>query len=680
MNTRWTIIGLLIAALTHAQDPGESEWIMQELIEKDQSGDAEELYAEITSNIEQPVDLNNCSREELAETGIFTPFQVFAIMDQRERYGPFFSLYELAAIPGISREFLEQVRLMITFSGEKTPVSSRRADGMLLTNIAGRLPLAAGMHNSGSETAVYLGGPLKFTQRIRLDVGKQMSLGAAFEKDPGEAWTNRKRPEHFTGYLAYSPGNFVEQLLIGNFRIHRGMGLLHRLGFSARTSVNTVNSYRRSYAKPFASTLEYDYFRGMYVAAAKGKWQFDMFLSHAPADISFFRIEDKEDLFEMTRQTGMHRTAGESRGFDLARCSSAGGSLNRSGKHFYAGCSFTGALMKLTRHGTDSLYHTDALKSANPDSQRPGDRLKSSRSAASIYGVAFGTSYELFGEIAFDHRIQVAALLGGSLVINPAFSAEATFKRVSPGYLGVMPGTENSDGDEYDLGMALRITPFRYGRIFVYHDLKIAGRDARIHAPLLPEQYSSIECNWGKPNGPAFTFRYTGKATREINAGTRSATSTCQHNRHFRIQYKWEPVKTVILQGRIEMSTYSASVSEAIGSGGAPATVIYQQAQWIPRQGLRITYRYLLFDVDSWENRIYSYEPGVRYSFLFPSWTGKGSRNVLVFSVKAGRRITLRGKYGLTVYAHKWETGSGNDIREGNRLTDLEVQLQVDLF
>jgi hypothetical protein len=476
------------------------------------------------------------------------------------------------------------------------------------------------------------------------------------------------------------------------------MGLVHRLGFSSRGTGSALNGYRRSYGKPFASTLEYDYFRGVYCSSSMGKWDLDMFLSHSPVDISFFRLEDKKDLFGMTRQTGLHRTASEREGFDLARLTSAGASLNRSGKNYYAGCSFTGAQMQLTQRGTDSLQSADPLKAANflklsdplkaADSLTLAESLKSSRTAVSVYGVAFGTNYEVFGEVALDNTLHGAAFVGGSLVVNPAFSVEASFKRLSPGYRGVMPGTKVSKDDIYDLRLGMRIAPFRNGRIIMYHDLEVSGRDALHTSPRFPERYSTIECSYGTRNGPVVTLRYTGKISQEISAETRPGIGTFagQRQQHFRIHYKWEPLETFILQGRVEISSLgdvcvdgTAPVDEP-GSENATGSMVYQQVQWIPLDGIRITYRYLLFDVGDWENRIYSYEPGVKYSFLFPAWVGKGSRNVLVFSAKISRRITLRGKCGLTVYAHRWETGSGNNVRNGNQLTDLEIQLQANLF
>lgn len=725
-------IGLLHFTRMFGQDPGVAEAIAGELMEKGQTEEAEELYATVAKYIDQPVDLNSCSKEELSGTGIFTAFQVFAIMDQRERYGPFLSIYELVVIPGINRDFLDKIREMICFAPTKQSPGSPHMEGMMLTNTSYRFPVASGMHSNSSEQAAYQGDPLKLTQRVQLGYGDQFSFGAAFEKDPGETWANRQRPEHLTGYLLYQPGNrsgtqpwaFIEKIVIGNFRIHRGMGLVHQLGFNSRNTGYALNGYRRSYGKPFASTLEYDYFRGLYGAASAGKWELDVLLSYRPADLSFFRFAEKNDLFDMTRQTGLHRTMGERQGFDLARQLTSGAALNRSGKNFYAGCSFTGARMRLTENGMDSLKTTDPMHAT--------------RSTLSAYGVVFGSAFEIYGEAALDNAHHTATLLGGVLVINPALSLDASARRITPGYRKIMSGSSVNKEDVFTYHTGIRITPFNDARLRIYHDISIAAPRTFYAGPLVPEHYTSIECTYKKGNGPAITLRYTGKQLLEsiTNGHPGNGTYTNTRQQHFRIHYRWEPMDQLIFQGRLEISTLAESNLEGspreIGSDDAQGAALmnwntyapgsdvgavsgikdrtnkkngrvsiveaspaikdgtnrknetgsmaWQQVQWTPRRGIRITYRYLLFNVEEWENRIYSYEPGVRYSFLFPAWYGKGSRNVLVVSAKISRRYTVRGKCGLTVYAHRWETGTGNDMRNGNRRFDLEVQLQADIF
>ena len=43
---------------------------------------------------------------------------------------------------------------------------------------------------------------------------------------------------------------------------------------------------------------------------------------------------------------------------------------------------------------------------------------------------------------------------------------------------------------------------------------------------------------------------------------------------------------------------------------------------------VKLKFRYLLFDIHEWDNRIYCYEPGLIYSYNFPSFYGKGSKGI----------------------------------------------------
>ncbi len=136
----------------------------------------------------------------------------------------------------------------------------------------------------------------------------------------------------------------------------------------------------------------------------------------------------------------------------------------------------------------------------------------------------------------------------------------------------------------------------------------------------------------------------------------------------WRIHYNYLITERLKLAGRIEWT---------ISHRNDHGSLIYQQIQVKHNERISLTYRILLFDIDSWTNRIYCYEPGVRYSFLFPSYYGKGLKNSAVISMKFSRWLTLRVRLGHIHYANKWETGSGVDIRDGDQTLELEFQLQT---
>jgi hypothetical protein len=60
----------------------------------------ESLTGEYPESLSLTIDLNNASLEELEASGIFTPYQIHTLQTYREKFGPIYSIYELAALPG----------------------------------------------------------------------------------------------------------------------------------------------------------------------------------------------------------------------------------------------------------------------------------------------------------------------------------------------------------------------------------------------------------------------------------------------------------------------------------------------------------------------------------------------------------------------------------------------------
>ncbi|MCA1746823.1 MAG: hypothetical protein LC655_03940, partial [Bacteroidales bacterium] len=362
-----------------------------------------------------------------------------------------------------TQEMLQAVAPLIALSDAPVKNSRQLPRGTLLTNLAIRMPASLAYESDSLATPYYPGSPFKFTSRLRIDAGDRWAAGAAFEKDPGEHWTNSKRPEHFTGFLEYNPGKTLKKVILGNFRIHRGMGLVHGLGFSSGVTGVAIDGYRRSYAKAFASTLEYDYYRGIYAEVAKGKWSADLFCSARPEDISLFRLEAPVNLFEQIRRTGLHRTVSERDGYDLARQYNAGFSVNRSAERWYMGWSAAGSKMGLTNRGRDSVERI-----------APGINEEKLQGGLSCYGVGFGKGYELFGEVAVDHQAKVAVINGATVEVNPALLINFAFRMYQPGYTGQTPkayGAGTKPENETGISYGMNVAPFNNARLFLGTDI-----------------------------------------------------------------------------------------------------------------------------------------------------------------------------------------------------------------
>lgn len=92
---------------------------------------------------------------------------------------------------------------------------------------------------------------------------------------------------------------------------------------------------------------------------------------------------------------------------------------------------------------------------------------------------------------------------------------------------------------------------------------------------------------------------------------------------------------------------------------------------------LRISARYVIFNVDSWDARIYTYEKDVLYAFSVPAFSGIGSRYYLVAKWQITPNAILYAKWSQTIYQDVWELSSDNDRIEGNTRSQIAFKLKI---
>lgn len=642
--------------------------IVSRLADPEHAAAFEQTHEMISALIQNPLEINNCNERQLEESGLFTPFQVFGIMKYKNKYGPFFSVYEMAAIPGFSQEWLRLIHPLLLFEPPKTPSDRMHAGGRSITNLSGRRPRSEAYENEHDEP-VYAGKPFRMTSRFRYDYGANWSAGIAYDKDPGEKIMNQKYPEHLAGYLMVTPQKMVSRIILGNFRIHRGMGIVHGTGFTAGNISPQLNGYRRSFAKAFASTMEYNYYRGIYLSADPGKWNTDLFCSFRPVDLSLFRLKERRDLFDRLSGTGLHRTQKERNSYRLGTQGTLGWALNRSSDQGFLGASVTRAVTKLTTAGRDSVDRTT-----------PGMVFDTVRTNLSVYGAGYRENREIYAEIAMDRFFRTALTAGFNVVINPALTTFFSFRRYQPGFTGQTPSAEGTGNDpENVLGLVIgsQLSPFRKARLFILSDL---SRQIEVSGPGDTPGWSvrnTLRMTYNPADRLLVKFKYSGRTKKILitGSGWKPADvkySTSKQDR-YRIGCTADLHENLTISGSTEYALLQAGTDKHTGH------MSYIQTKITPSANISIVYRFLLFNSEQWENRIYTYEPGVRYSFSFPAWHGRGTRNVAVISWKLRHWSTLRFKTGATTYAHHRNTGSGHDTREGNHLLDWELQWQVNL-
>jgi len=179
-----------------------------------------------------------------------------------------------------------------------------------------------------------------------------------------------------------------------------------------------------------------------------------------------------------------------------------------------------------------------------------------------------------------------------------------------------------------------------------------------------------------KPNKAFELYARFREQLRQKNESPSTGVITNVENvlqRNFRINISNKINKVLTLKSRIEWVSIKRD-SRAKENG----LLITQDIAYKPKSfPLSFNLRYALFDTDSYDTRIYSYENNALYVFSVPAYYFQGSRCYLLARYSFSRSIDLWVKYGFFLYNNRDEIGSGAEQIQGDRKSDLTIQLRI---
>jgi len=103
--------------------------------------------------------------------------------------------------------------------------------------------------------------------------------------------------------------------------------------------------------------------------------------------------------------------------------------------------------------------------------------------------------------------------------------------------------------------------------------------------------------------------------------------------------------------------------------------LVYQDVIYKPKSSpFSFSFRYGLFDTDSYSSRIYAYENDVLYSFSIPAYYNRGVRTYLTTRYQFRKGIDLWLRYAITYFENIDTIGSGLEEIECNHRSDIKIQ------
>ena len=141
---------------------------------------------------------------------------------------------------------------------------------------------------------------------------------------------------------------------------------------------------------------------------------------------------------------------------------------------------------------------------------------------------------------------------------------------------------------------------------------------------------------------------------------------------NYRIEISYSINDRFSLRNRVEMVRYQKG-----GSKYELGFLNYQDIIYKPLSSkISGNIRFGIFDTESFNSRIYAYENDVLYSYSVPAYQGKGIRFYFNARYTLIRDFDLWLRYSLTSYYDQNTVGSGDDQINGNKRSDIRLQIR----
>jgi len=236
-------------------------------------------------------------------------------------------------------------------------------------------------------------------------------------------------------------------------------------------------------------------------------------------------------------------------------------------------------------------------------------------------------------------------------------------------------GESSNSTNEEGLYMGMVSTPFNKITLSAYADLfRYKWLRYRVDAPSSGQEYSAqLVYNISRRGDLIFGFRQLINPMNYSIINDKMNVIGDSKRNYFRMQLNYQALVWLKLQSRVEITKRNAP-----DKNQETGYLIYQGFQVKPlKKDMSVSLRYLLFDTDSYDTRLYTFEQDVPFSFSVPAFSGKGSRFYILFSSNLYRNLSVILRYSQTWYSDRKVISSGNDEISGNKKSDFKAVLKL---
>lgn len=668
------ILVIILANKSKAQV--DSERITEPIIESisetaNEDFDYSELLERLNFRLNNPLNINVATRENLEELFFLTPIQIANLLEYRVQNGKFISLLELQSVESLDAETLSKLLPFIRLS-EANPLEDlnfksavKNGSSDVLFTFGKVLERQSGYEKPADPSkSYYTGNSSRFLTRYRYHLGANFSASLTMEKDAGEQFSlgsKNRGFDFYSGNIAYKSDGRLQKIVVGDYSLQFGQGLTlwTGLSFGKGAAVATITKNNIG-LKPYSSTNELLFLRGISASYRLGNMVATPFVSYRFLDAGIDETGSGRQISSLS-QTGLHRTITELENKSSVSQTVYGANIQYSIKNIRLGATAYQTIYSLPVARGDAEYEAFEFS---------GNKLNN---VGAYYNYNWRNLY-VFGEFAKSINSGSAFLNGLMISLSQKVSLVAFHRDYQKNYQSFFNQAvaESAAVNEKGFYSGIIVSPSRKIEWTMYADyFRFPWLRFRVDAPSSGyEILSQLSYSPSKRMKAILRYKIENKEE-NYNLDNTSNYLEQVRKQNYRVELNYKVNEYLELRNRLELVDYQKAETHELGS------LITQDLIYNPLQSrFSGNMRFALFDTPGFNSRIYAFENDLLYSYSFPAFQNKGARYYINCRYKVNKHADLSFRYAISSYYNLTSIGAGLDKIEGDKKSDIKFQLR----
>ncbi len=604
-------------------------------------------YSELESNEHElkSIQLNQAEYLDLYALKMLNSELVQAILQHRTLYGHFESIYELQTVEGFDSNLIQLLIPHIHIGVPLWNFSFNRQFAKMTIQFSSAYRFEHSYGYSRKDSLQYMGSPLKYRWNIRASQGENIQFGIHGEKDAGESMNY----SFLSAYLRLHSKGKMRSCILGDQQLGYGQGLCLGSGMpTGATGMLMSGVIQRNGAKPYNSSNETGFIRGGSLEL-KISNKMDIYI------FSGFRLLDSKSTIDSLGNT-MY------------------GSINYNGYYRNSEELEKRHSLRQSLSGIHMAYTTRSIKFGSTALQfntHEGSGLKFG--ADWMYN---RKNYIVYGELTYMYKLKPSCVTGIAIAIGKRCDVNLLYRnyRINKGsiFSNAFTGTSGLT-NENGLYSGFGLQVFKKWGISAYNDLLVTYQNAdRLQQSIITEQF--IECSYKTKEKFSFTIRYK-PILKQPDYGLISGLLASNHYKKHTLRLHMEyTIDNWRFRNRFEHCLFDNFLSQPFSG-----MQLYHDIQKEFGKSFRINARFTVFDSEQFGSRTFAFENDISGTYTIQSFTGKGIRYYFLFQWKMNKDLHIWIRFARSIYDDRSTIGSGSDLINSNRKSDINCQLQWNL-